>query len=68
MPVCELCFLFREHHMATILTCQQVCTFVCSFAKNQFNTNELLNLISVESAVSNSVFHAFQCVAMQTAF
>ena len=33
-----------------------------------FNTNELLNPVSVESAVSSDVFHTFQCMAMQTAF
>ena len=30
--------------------------------------NEVLNTLSAETAVSSSIFHAFQCVAMQTAF
>ena len=31
-------------------------------------TNEVLNTVSVETAVSSSALHAFQCVVMQIAF
>ena len=39
---------------------------MCTFVLALFITNEVLNTIGIEMAVSSGVFHAFQCVAMQT--
>ena len=63
----ELYFLLCEHHVATILTFWHKCTLF-QFWPRIIITNEVLNTVSTEMAVSGGVFHAFQCVAMQTAF
>ena len=60
----DLCLLLREHHVATILTHVYFCF---SFGQESI-INEVLNAVSVEMTVSSGIFHAFQCVAMQTAF
>ena len=63
----ELCLLLCEHHVVTILTVY----FCFSFGQESYRlfiTSEVLNTVSAETAVSSGVFHAFQCVVMQTAF
>ena len=46
--------------------------YICfSFGQESYRlfiTNEVLNIVSAEMAVSSGIFHAFQCVAMKTAF
>ena len=67
----DLYFLLRDHHVATILTFLTHVYFCFSFGQESYRlfiTNEVLNTVSAETAVSSGVFHAFQCVAMKTAF
>ena len=68
----ELCLLFHPaapcgDHFG-LLTSVYFCLGFCQESCWLFNTNELLNPVNVELVISSGVFHAFQCMAMQTTF